>query len=59
MHLLVLFAIPESIFICHDRLNRLKQVEIFTCVVRFISIMELLSKGWSQERDYLAFNNRV
>ena len=21
--------------------------------------MELLSKGWSQERDYLAFNNRV
>ena len=27
--------------------------------VRFISSMELLSKGWSQERDYLAFNNRV
>ena len=34
-------------------------VEIFTCFVRFISSMELLSKGWSQERDYLAFNNRV
>ena len=27
--------------------------------VRFISSMELLSKGWSQEKDYLAFNNRV
>ena len=25
MHLLVLFAIPKSIFICQDRLNRLKQ----------------------------------
>ena len=21
--------------------------------------MKLLSKGWSQERDYLAFNNRI
>ena len=29
-----------------------------TCFVRFIFSMELLSKGWSQERDYLAFNNR-
>ena len=54
MHLMVLFATPKSIFIRQDRLNRLKQ-----CFVRFISSMELLSKGWSQERDYLAFNNRV
>ena len=30
-----------------------------TCFVRFISSLELLSKEWSQERDYLAFNNRV
>ena len=59
MHLLVLFAILKSIFIDQDRLNRLNNIEIFTCFVRFISSMELLSKGWSQERDYLAFNNRV
>ena len=59
MHLLVLFAIPKSIFIRQDRLNRLNNVEIFTCFVRVISSMELLSKGWSQKRDYLAFNNRV
>ena len=59
MHLLVLFAIPKSISIRQDRLNRLKNVEIFTCFVRFISSMELLSKGWSQERDSLAFNIRV
>ena len=60
MHLLVSFAIPKSIFIRQDRLNRLlNNVEIFTCFVRFISRMYLLSKGWSQERDYLAFNNRV
>ena len=58
MHLLMLFAIQIFIFIRQDRLNRLKNVEIFTCFVRFISSMELLSKGWSQERDYLAFNNR-
>ena len=59
MHLLVFFAIPKSIFIRQDRLNRLKCVEIFSCFVRFISSMELLSKRWSHERDYLAFNNRV
>ena len=34
----------------------LKDLHVF---VRFISSMELLSKWWSQERDYLAFNNRV
>ena len=36
----------------------LKSVYVL-CFVRFISSMVLLSKGWSQERDYLAFNNRV
>ena len=40
-------------------LKSIKNVEIFTCFVRLISSMELLSKGWSQERGYLAFNNRV
>ena len=45
MHLLVLFAIQKSIFIRQDLLNRLNNVEIFTCFVRFISSMELLSKG--------------
>ena len=54
MHVLVLFAIPKSIFMHQDRFNRLNNVEIFTCFVRFISSMESLSKGWSQERDYLA-----
>ena len=44
MHLLVLFAIPKSIFTRQGRFNRLN-VEIFTCFVRFISSMELLSKG--------------
>ena len=58
-HLLVIFAIPKSIFIRQDRLNRLKQCLNLYMFVRFISSMELLSKGWSQERDYLAFNNRV
>ena len=60
MDLLVLFAIPKSIFIRQDRLNRLKQCsKIFTCFVRFISSMELLFNWWSQERVYLALNNRV
>ena len=59
MHLLLLFAIPKSIFIRQDCLNPLNNVEIITCFVRFISSMELLSIGWSQERDYLVFNNCV
>ena len=59
MHLLVLFANRKSIFIRQDRLNRLNNVEIFICFVRFISNMELLSKGWSQEMNYIALNNRL
>ena len=45
MHLLVLVAIPKSIFICQDRLNRLNNLEIFKCFVRFVFSMESLSKG--------------
>ena len=47
MHLLVLFAIPKSIFIHKDRLNRLKnEKKNLSYFVRFISTMESLSKGW-------------
>ena len=40
------------------QLEPFNNVEILTCFV-FIFSMELLSKGYSQERGYLAFNNRV
>ena len=34
-----------------------KMLKSLCVFVRFISSMESLSKGWPQERDYLAFNN--
>ena len=41
MRLLMLFAIPKSIFISQDSYR----VEIVTCFVRFISSMESFPKG--------------
>ena len=51
----------SEIHLHHSGLFKLiKTMSKSLCVfLRFISIMESLSREWPQERDYLAFNNRV
>ena len=45
MHLLVLFAIPKSIFIRQDRLNQLNNVEIFKCLLGLSPVWNCYPKG--------------
>ena len=59
MLLLIIFAIPKSIFISQDLFKLIKTMLKSLHVFRFISSMESLSKERSHERSYQAFNNSL
>ena len=59
MHLFMLYGTQKSIFISADHKIDLNNVVILSRCVRFISSMQMLSKGLLHYMGYQAFNNRI